>query len=52
MESLIVGASAVAFVFYLAYRLMMRKGASTDYDKWYDGIVNSKKYKVKGQYDE
>ena len=43
----------IAIGFYLAYRVLFRKTKiEEDYEKLYDHILTSDKYKVKGQFDE
>ena len=48
MESVLIGAS-VALVAYIVYRLF--RPPRNDFDRKYDEILNSDKYKVKGQYE-
>ena len=39
--------------FYIIYRLLFTKAPIEDeYERIYDEILNSEKYKVKGQYDK
>jgi hypothetical protein len=38
---------------YLIYKLLFaKKKIDTEYDNLYDRVLNSKEYKVKGQYDK
>ena len=48
METVLIGAS-VALVAYVVYRLF--RPPQNDFDRKYDEILNSEKYKVKGQYE-
>lgn len=43
----------VAIVLYFLYRILFKKSPFRDeYEKLYNEILNSDKYKVKGQYDK
>ncbi len=44
-----IGLGAVAFLWYLKIRFFNKK--TDEYDKLYNEILTSEKYKVKGQYD-
>lgn len=43
----------VVLIIYILYRIFLRRNPNQDdYEKKYNEILNSDKYKVKGQYDK
>lgn len=43
----------VAIGLYIMYRVFLRKSPyQEEYERMYNDIIHSKKYKVKGQYDK
>ena len=46
---IVIGLGTFLFLWYLKFRFFTKR--NDDYDKLYDEILNSDKYKVKGQYD-
>ena len=53
MNNIIFIAAYVLIGLYIIYKLFWKKDAMRDeYEKLYNTILNSDKYKVKGQYDK
>ena len=51
-KTILIGVYAI-FILYVLYKIFFKKNPFKDeYEKLYNTILNSEKYKVKGQFDK